>query len=148
MSVPSSPYQYTTPISGRKWFPKEETLVSGRIQYGECVCIAAPARQGKTLTMTKIIVQRLVDEGDKIDKLICNIPLDLSPIGMEDKFVYLEDIDILREVPPKGKVRIIAVDEMRRLLDSRCSIGQKNRVISNLFSDTFKQRSDLYYRNL
>ena len=64
---------------------------------------------------------------------------------MQDKFVFLDDVDIFREIPPKGYHRIFAVDELRRLVDSRCSTGQKNRLISNVLSDAFKQRCDLYF---
>lgn len=142
----SSPYSYTSPMAGRKHIPKEFKMAFGRQIYGECLCITAPARQGKTLTLVKIIVQRLLDDVEgKIQHVVSNIPLDLRPIGMQEKVVYLEDIDVLREIPPKQKVRIIGIDEMRRLTDSRCSMGQKNRLVSNLFADAYKQRTDLYY---
>jgi len=64
---------------------------------------------------------------------------------MEDKFTYFDDVDLLRTPPPKGMHRIVFIDEMRRLTDSRMSQGQKNRLVSNLFSDVFKLRNDLYY---
>lgn len=140
----SSPYRYESPMTAKKVIPREFSVMEGRQVYGECVAIHAPARMGKTLTAVKICIQRLMDN-PAIELLVSNVPLDLSSIGMQHKFRYFNDVDILREVPPKGQVRIVFIDEMRRLTDSRMSAGQKNRLISNLFADAYKQRTDLIY---
>lgn len=99
-----------------------------------------PARTGKTLTVVRTIVERLKSE-PWIEGVVSNVPLNFKPLGLQDMFIYLDDIEILRML--KGYY-IVFIDEIRRYTDSRMSSSQKNRLISNLTADLFKQKCDLY----
>jgi len=100
---------------------------------GICVGVHAPWSQGKTLLLVFFCVRRNEDEGIPV---VANFRIKhVAP------FTFLDDIEIVRGMSSS----ILALDEIRRLMDSYMSRGQKARFISNLTADLGKQSCDLYY---
>ena len=116
-------------------------VVEARPIFGDTFAITNPKRMGKTLLATFIIIERLKNE-PWIEGFVANIPYNLEPIGMEDKFIYLSDIELIKEL--QGHY-IVFIDELRRYVDSRMSMGKKQRFISNLIADLGKQKVDFYF---
>lgn len=100
---------------------------------GLCMGIHAPWSKGKTLTLTFIAKRRNESEGIGV---LANFKIkQVSP------FSFLKDVEQIINI--NGE--IVAIDEIRRYMDSYMSRGQKARFISNLTADLGKQSCDFYY---
>lgn len=125
--------------------PEIIKILRGRPEFGDTIAIHGPKRTGKTLLTVFIIVERLKESlevyGDYIDAVLTNISLDLSSIGMQDKYVPFTDIEQVKEL----RNGILFIDEIRRLADSYMTQSQQSRLTSNLLADTGKQVDDFYY---
>jgi len=115
-----------------------ENFLRGRVDTGSrtggiCVGVHAPWSQGKTLLLVFFCVRRNEDEGIPV---VANFRIrHVAP------FSFLDDIEMVKDM----RGGILALDEIRRLMDSYMSRGQKARFISNLTADLGKQSCDLYY---
>lgn len=108
--------------------------------YGDITAIVGPKRCGKSLTATALIKRWL--EVRRYRKVLSNMFFDFSSVGLENKFMALDDVDEIKKL--KGR-NVLFIDEMRRFVDSRMSSSMKNRLISNLLADTGKQKIDFIY---
>lgn len=139
-----SPYSYG---SARVETTSQEILniLLGRPEFGDTFAIHGPKRTGKTLLAVFILVERLRESldifGDYIDAILSNVTLDLSSIGMQDKFRQFTDIEQVKDL----RNGILFLDEIRRLADSYMTQSQQSRLTSNLLADTGKQVDDFYY---
>ena len=120
-------------------------IIRGRPEFGDTIAIHGPKRTGKTLLAIFIIIERLKESlslyGDYIEKVLTNVELDLTSLGLQDKYEAFTDIEQIRNFV-NG---IIFLDETRRLADSYLSQSQQSRFTSNLLADTGKQKDDFYY---
>ena len=115
------------------------SLLNDRLnrQYGITISIHNKHRTGKTLTALMLIVWYLLHR-KHVKGVISNIKLDLSFIDMDDKYVPLKDIKMIKEEEYMNY--IIFTDEFRRLCDSNMSSSFRNKFISTLLADTGKSK--------
>ena len=109
----------------------------GKKLYGKTIAVHAKHRKGKTLTVVALVVWYLTTL-KHFKGVISNVALDLSSVGLKNKYRPLVDLKNLKR--EEYKDWIILTDEFRRLCDSRMSSAFKNIFISNILADTGKFR--------
>jgi hypothetical protein len=110
----------------------DEQNTQSEREYGRTIGIHAPKRKGKTLTMVMLMMHYL-ESLSYIKGVVSNLNLTLPP--PYDR--VCKPITDLKRISDYSSY-ILALDELRNIIDSRMSSSFKNIFISNILKDTGK----------
>jgi hypothetical protein len=108
-------------------------------KYGRTIAIHAPKRKGKTLTMVMLILHYL-ELLPYIEGVVSNLNLKL-PSPYDKMCRPITDLKFI----PEYQTHILALDELRNIIDSRMSSSFRNIFISNILKDTGKLEQIFLY---